>query len=575
MSRPVAPHRSLVVRLLGTSVLIVVLSVGTAAWLAAKTATKAVQRERGQSLVSDSQIYETLLGFAATHPAWDSVAPTVRDLGARTGRQIALTTTDGKPIIGFPPAGRPAAVLDPLGGTSGPIDPRAVGPYRLSPADRAAQRAQAEDRLECLREQGLRATLDEAPSGRSVVRLAARNPRQRTDCSFDEDVATTTERFALSDLQRRVDRCTRDRHLPSVDLYSVDFTWQYRAPDELGKSLDIQNCVDGARRDQLGRYVAGPARLYLSSPERPPTPVFDLSAASTLRIAGATGFVLLVAVAATLLVGMRLVRPLRLLTAAADRSLHRPAPVTIARNDEIGRLAGAFNDLAERSARSEQQRRTMVDDIAHELRSPLTNIRNWLTAGQDGLADLDRDMVRLLLEEAGLLQHIVDDLADLAEADAGTLALTRTRHDVTDLLSQVADAHRGAAGRQGVTLGCAVAGAPVAALDPVRFRQIVGNLVANAIRHTAAGGRVDIGAYREGDDLVVAVADNGEGIPATDLPHVFDRFWRADRARNRSTGGSGLGLPIARKLAQAHGGDVTAASTPGAGSTFTVRLPLS
>lgn len=348
----------------------------------------------------------------------------------------------------------------------------------------------------------------------------------------------------------------------------IRLAWQYRNPDMAGGTQDIQDCVDRARRDQLRPHVAEPARLYLSSPARPPTPVFDRSTASTLRIAGATAFVLFIAVTATLVVGMRLVRPLRALTAAADRATHRPAPVTIARNDEIGRLAGAFNDLAERSERSEEQRRTMVNDIAHELRSPLTNIRNWLIAGQDGLADLDQDLLRLLLEESGLLQHIVDDLAD-----AGTLALHPGEHAVTDLLPQVVDAHRGAADRAGVTLRLTVAVGPRAVVDPVRFRQIVGNLLANAVRHTPAGGRVDVHARTEPGHLLIDVADTGEGIAAADLPHVFDRFWRADKARTRATGGSGLGLAIARKLAQAHGGDLTAVSTPGVGSTFTVRLP--
>jgi two-component system sensor histidine kinase BaeS len=259
-----------------------------------------------------------------------------------------------------------------------------------------------------------------------VVRLTDRNPRQRYDCPFREDKLAPSEVVALKDLQRRVTGCTRDRHLPTVTFSTADFTWQYPGSGSAGNPRDIQDCVDRGRREQLRPYVAAPARLYLSSPVRAPTPVFDLSAASTLRIAGATAFVLLVAIAATLLVGMRLVRPLRALTAAADRATHRPAPVAITRNDEIGRLAGAFNDLADRSERSEEQRRTMVNDIAHELRSPLTNIRNWLTAGQDGLADLDQDLVRLLLEESGLLQHIVDDLSDLAEADAGTLALKRS-----------------------------------------------------------------------------------------------------------------------------------------------------
>ena len=579
MSRSVPVHRSLVVRLLGTSVLIVVLSVATAAWLAAKTATRAVQAERVQSLAGDAQIYDKLLGFAAGYPGWDGVELTLRDLSDRTGRQIALTTTGGTPIAAsHPGAARsdpPAAVLDPLGTGTGVIDARAVGPYRLSDKDRSAQRDRAEDRLKCLRRQGIAANLETTPTGRSVVRLAERNPRLVQNCSFREDAPTDTESELLDGLKDLVNQCLKARHLPEIDFYSPDFTWQYHDPTHAGSTRDIQDCVDGGRRAQLRPYVAPPARLYLSTPARAPTPVFELSTASTLRIAGATAFVLLVAVTATLVVGLRLVRPLRALTAAADSATHRPAPVTIARNDEIGRLAAALNDLAERSERGEDQRRTMVNDIAHELRSPLTIIRGWLTAGQDGLADLDQDLVRLLLEESGLLQHIVDDLADLAEADAGTLALHPGDHAVADLLAQVGEAHRGAADRGGVDLRVTVAAGTRAVVDPVRFRQIAGNLLANAIRHTPPGGQVEVRARKQEGDLIVEVADTGEGIGASDLPHVFDRFWRADRARNRATGGSGLGLSIARRLAQAHGGDVTAFSTAGVGSIFTVRLPAS
>ncbi|WFE34641.1 HAMP domain-containing sensor histidine kinase [Micromonospora sp. WMMD975] len=576
MSRPVPPHRSLVVRLLGTSVLIVVLSVATAAWLAAKTATRAAQEERGESLAGDSRIYDTLLGYAATHPAWDGVELTVQALGEETGRQVTLTTTDGTPIAATHPGAaspdRPTAVVDPLGAASGVIDPRAVGPYELTPRERAEQHRLAEQRVSCLRRQGIEATVHEAPNGRAVVRLGSRNPTPRADCRFRETMATSTEKLAVGDLRDRVTPCLRERRIGAIDL-DYDLTWQFHDPEAPASRVDAQDCVDEARRAQLRPYVAEPARLYLSRPARPPTPVFDLSAGSTLRIAGATGFVLLVAITATLVVGMRLVRPLRALTAAADRATHRPEPVAIARNDEIGRLAGAFNDLAERSERSEAQRRTMVNDIAHELRSPLTNIRSWLTAGQDGLADLDQDMLRLLLEESGLLQHIVDDLADLADADAGTLALHPGEHDVAELLAQVTEAHRGAADRVGVAVRRTVTGDPVAVVDQARFRQIVGNLLSNAIRHTPAGGRVEVRARDDGGDLVVEVADTGVGLSSADLPHVFDRFWRADKARTRATGGSGLGLSIARRLAQAHGGDLTAVSTPGAGSTFTLRLP--
>ena len=400
-----------------------------------------------------------------------------------------------------------------------------------------------------------------------MVRLAASASEGRVTRTRP---GADTERDLLRRLKYLVNQCLKNRHLPEIDFYSPDFTWQYHDPAHGGSTRDIQDCVDGGLRDQLRPYVAPPARLYLSTPAQAPTPVFELSTESTLRIAGATAFVLLAAVTATLVVGLRLVRPLRALTAAADSATHRPAPVTIARNDEIG---AALNDLAERSERGEDQRRTMVNDIAHELRSPLTIIRGWLTAGQDGLADLDQDLVRLLLEESGLLQHIVDDLADLADADAGTLALHPGDHAIADLLAQVGEAHRGAADRGGVDLRVTVAAGTRAVVDPVRFRQIVGNLLANAIRHTPPGGHVEVRAHPQDGDLIVEVADTGEGIGASDLPHVFDRFWRADRARNRATGASGLGLSIARRLAQAHGGDLTAFSTVGVGSIFTVRLP--
>ncbi|GAA2885065.1 two-component sensor histidine kinase [Actinoplanes cyaneus] len=567
MSRAVPVHRSLVVRLLGTSVLIVVLSVGAAAWLAAKTATRAVQKEQSQSLAVDSLIHDTLLGYAAQHPNWKDVEPQVRRLAGETGRQITLTTPGGTMIAashpGVPLPARPDALVDPLGAV---IDPRAVGPYLITGRDRTLQHALATKRLRCLQDQGIKATVEETPAGRLVVRLAADSPRQQQrDCSFREDYPVTSERAALEQLQIRLTSCLKERLLTEVTFRSTDFVPVYSDPANVGNRQAIQDCIDRARREQLRPYVAAPARLYLTSPAHPPLPVFDLSPDSTRRIAGVTAFVLAVAVTATLVVGLRLVRPLRALTAAADGATSRPSPVRIARNDEIGRLAAAFNALADRSERSEQQRRVMVDDIAHELRSPLTTMRNWLTAGQDGLADLDQDMVRLLLEETGLLQHIVADLADLADADAGTLALALEDQPVRDLLAPVCEAHRN------TTL--TVAGDPWVVVDPIRFRQIVGNLLTNAWRHTPADGRVEVRAEAARGVLSIDVADTGEGITATDLPHVFDRFWRADRARARATGGSGLGLSIARKLAQAHGGDITVVSTPDVGSTFTVRLP--
>ncbi len=314
------------------------------------------------------------------------------------------------------------------------------------------------------------------------------------------------------------------------------------------------------------------ADLYLGGDETAP-PRFDMSPANKAKIVGVVGLVLAVTVAVTAVVATRLVRPLRALTAAAQQppELHVRVPVTT--RDETGILAEAFNDLTERRERLEEQRKAMVSDIAHELRSPLTNIRGWLEVTRDGVVDPDPALLGSLHEESLVLQRIIDDLQDLAAADAGTLRLHREPVRAAELLDQVVAAHRVAAVTADVEVRTDVDGDPWLDADPVRMRQVLGNLVSNALRHTPAGGTVRVAARRDGDDAVFTVTDTGSGIAAEDLPHVFERFWRAEKSRSRRTGGSGLGLPIVRHLIAAHGGTATAQSEPGRGATFTLRLP--
>ncbi|WP_232323713.1 sensor histidine kinase [Catenuloplanes japonicus] len=338
-----------------------------------------------------------------------------------------------------------------------------------------------------------------------------------------------------------------------------------------------QECLDTARREQLRPYVAPPAYLYINDAASAATPVFDLAQASTLRIAGVSALVLAVAVAVTLLVGVRMSRPLHALTRAAEQGASH---VPVRGRDEIARLTTAFNDLSARREAGERQRRTMVNDIAHELGTPLTTIRAWLQAARDGVADPGPELLDLLSDEAELLQHVIDDLRDLAAADAGRLRLHPELVYVDELLDQVVTAHRSRA--EDVTIVLETAGDPEVVLDPLRVRQAVGNLLSNAVRHSPPGttvtvrSRLETGTAGDGSDgreLVIEVADAGPGIDEDDLPHVFERFWRADRSRSRRTGGSGLGLAIVRDLAGAHGGTVTVTSRAGHGSTFTIRLP--
>jgi two-component system sensor histidine kinase BaeS len=339
--------------------------------------------------------------------------------------------------------------------------------------------------------------------------------------------------------------------------------------------VSVPSCITTGRHEQLAPYVAPTALLFVSSRGSAASTIFDFSSANQARIAGVTALVLLITMTVTVLAGIRLVRPLRALTGAARRMGEGDvtARVKVTGGDEIGRLATAFNAMSERREQLEKLRRVMVSDVAHELRTPLSNIRGWLEAAEDGVVSPDRALMSSLLEEALLLQHVIDDLQDLAMADAGELRLHRERVNAAGLLAQVATSHGGSADAAGVTLSTRSEGDPELFADPVRLRQAVGNLVSNAVRHTPAGGTVSLSARGEGEQVVIDIADTGAGITAEDLPLVFERFWRVEKSRNRRTGGSGLGLSIVRKLVEAHGGTVSATSVIGRGSIFTLRLP--
>ncbi|AVV46914.1 HAMP domain-containing sensor histidine kinase [Streptomyces sp. ID05-04B] len=603
MKRTRIPLRKrLLVRLLSASVLIAVCSVAATAWLAVTTTTRALREEQGQALADDMDILAQLSGYAATHPEWTGVQDTVRELSARTGRRIALTSTDRTPLADSAPRGtslppRAAATVDPLrtdtyterGAQLSGTDPRVVGPYRLTSGERDELDADARDRQACFARNGIETTVTRTPSGRPVVEDAdgATPSGYVPDECADGRLNTPmpTEEKALAALQGQAAGClTREGLDPGTPLF-----FGLGAPGVLGRDATpgpvygkargaramraAQSCLEEARRVQLDPYVAPVAELFLGGGDMGAQPRWVMSPANKAKVVGVAGLVLAVTVAVSALVATRLVRPLRALTEAAQQPPDRHARVPVTTRDETGILAEAFNDLAERRERLEVQRKALVADVAHELRSPLTNIRGWLEVTRDGLVEPDAELLGALHEEALVLQRVIDDLRDLAAADAGTLLLRREPVPADDLLAQVAAAHRVAADTAGVALRTGTEDAVWLDADPVRLRQVLGNLVANAVRHTPADGTVTLTARRDGDRVVLEVADTGTGITPEDLPHVFERFWRAEKSRSRRTGGSGLGLPIVRQLTDAHGGTAEAASTPGEGSVFTLRLP--
>jgi two-component system, OmpR family, sensor histidine kinase BaeS len=463
-----------------------------------------------------------------------------------------------------------------------------VGPYRLTAKERARLEAVAGKQQTCYERFGVDTKIEQSPSGRPVLVNSDGSPASGSpaqDCGYGAlGNPTATEQHALGDLTTGARACLRQHHLDAgTPLYLMlnptsKATSSRYVIAEYAKMADTravksaQACTDDALRAQLDPYVAPVAELYLGGDDTTP-PRFDMSPANKAKIVGAVGLVLAVTVAVTAVVATRLVRPLRALTEAAQQppEMHVRVPVTT--RDETGILAEAFNDLTERRARLEAQRKAMVSDIAHELRSPLTNIRGWLEVTRDGVVEPDPALLGSLHEEALVLQRVIDDLQDLAAADAGTLRLHREPVRAGDLLDQVAAAHRVAADAAGVAVHTKADDSPWLDADPVRMRQALGNLVSNALRHTPAGGTVTLTARRDGEDVVLTVANTGTGIAPADLPHVFDRFWRAEKSRSRRTGASGLGLPIVRHLVAAHGGTAVAECEPGSGAVFTLRLP--
>lgn len=236
----------------------------------------------------------------------------------------------------------------------------------------------------------------------------------------------------------------------------------------------------------------------------------------------------------------------------------------------VRQLAGSFNTMAERLDRSRDDRRSMLADVTHELRTPLTVVQGGIEAMVDGVHPMDEDHLAPILAQTEVMARLLDDLRTLSLADAGALTLHREPADLAAIVREVVAANAAIAVARGVTLEATGTDRLVAEVDPVRVREIVVNLVSNALRYTPSGGRVEVLVRTDGDADVLEVRDTGSGIPAQDLPRVFDRF-----QRHADTGGTGLGLAIVRDLVAAHGGTVTAASdgVPGRGSTFLVRLP--
>ena len=268
-------------------------------------------------------------------------------------------------------------------------------------------------------------------------------------------------------------------------------------------------------------------------------------------------------------------RPVRELTegtkALAAGDLGHQVPVRTA--DEIGQLAQSFNRMSADLAHSNQLRKQMTADIAHDLRTPLSVILGYSEALQDDKLPGTPEVYGAMHRQAKHLNRLIEDLRTLSLADAGQLSLQRRAVRPGDLLEHAAIAYLPQAEERGVQLSVVADAAPAIAVDPDRLGQVIGNLVGNALRHTPDGGHIQLAATVAGPRVVLSVTDDGPGIPTADLPHIFERFYRGDKARV-DDGASGLGLAIARSLVEAHGGQIAVENVATGGARFTIALPL-
>jgi len=419
-------------------------------------------------------------------------------------------------------------------------------------------------------------------------------------------VALMASHTTVSEFQGYVERGRRMWHHRLIGglaaYYGRNWSWSGVQPlvEQAGRIIgerailvDAEGKVVGDSQEELlgqtiARNRAGPAypvvignrevgTLYLD-PQHKRSPVEEAFLTSVRKsiiwaalIAGGAG------IAFTFWLSRRILKPVQALTVAARRMQegNLDQQVSVSSKDEIGELAQTFNTMAAGLKRQEELRRQMVSDIAHELRTPLSNIRGYLEALREGLAEPTPSMINSLYDEALLLSRLVDDLQDLALAEAGQLALKRQPVALQDIVQRAVDSIRSQAEAKGLKLRVDLPKElPLVDVDPQRIVQVLINLLKNAVNHTPTDGEIAVSTVKQEQWIEVKVSDTGEGISPEDLPYIFERFYRADKSRSRVTGGAGLGLTIAKKIIEAHGGRIWAESEEGRGATLIFTLPL-
>ncbi len=327
--------------------------------------------------------------------------------------------------------------------------------------------------------------------------------------------------------------------------------------------------------DVLPVEVAGTVQGYLEVTVSRPQRAVVLGNVQVILL------VILVGAAIGILFGIFMARTIaaplgNLVDAAQDIGAHNlDRRVIIEGTTEVHRLAEAFNDMAARLQKGEHLRRNLVADVAHELRTPLTVLQGNLRAILDDVYPLNKEEIANLYDQTRVLSRLVNDLHELSQAEANQLPLNMRPVNIVTMVQRLVATVDPVADEQDVSIVTDFPeGTPTVIGDQTRLAQVLNNLLSNALAHTPHGGTITISVVEHGEQVCITVSDTGSGIPPEDLPHVFDRFYRADPSRSRNRGGAGLGLAIVRAIVVAHGGEVDVRSAVGEGTTFTVELPV-
>jgi two-component system sensor histidine kinase BaeS len=592
--------RSVLARLIAVALVVATCSIAATAWLTTRSTSVQIRGDLERSLEVDNDIYDQLLAHGGAHESWSGVQSLVDELAASTGRIITLRAAEGGQLLASSEPGTSvvpddeasaglgaAAVLDPLA----PLQAESLestvatkllatelpaAAFQLDLDEQRDRDAALTKAIECARQAGATPRIVTGAFGRTVD-FGDASEWVYTACSSSPLDQPGRRYVAISNaIVDGVDRCLSDAGIDvAPSPVGEPDSQRYLSPELLGDDDLLVTCRNEARRDALAPYVAPPALLFLET-EQQPSPGWLESAGGTRTVLALVA-VLVLTIALAVIGAGRILRPIRSLTRAAQRMAGGDlrARVRVRGSDEVARLGTTFNTMADSLERNEAQRKQLVSDVAHELRNPLANVRGYLEGAQDDIVRVDSAFVDSLLEETMLLQHLIDDLQDLALAEAGRLRVHPEPADLVALAEQTIAAHRQQAERAGVSLRLLADDSVLAEVDLIRTRQVLGNLVANALRYTPPNGSVTVRIAPSPDatSVIVEVSDTGVGIDPEHLPHLFDRFYRADSSRARETGGSGLGLAITQYLVQAHGGTIGATSTVGVGSTFRVELP--